>query len=313
MNVSYSEENTIPEYNMNSIHGIFQNPHYFSILLLIGIIVIFVVFFSFIGKSGNSGDSSSGSSFRILEILVFVIFIIVVIVNIHFFMKFPNFDFSAQMHNLFSGKKPSMNVNVGKPPAKSSSSSSSGEVFHIPNNIYTYEEGKALCKAYDSKLATYDQIENAYKKGANWCSYGWSSDQMAFFPTQKSVYNNLQKQKGHEHDCGRPGINGGFIANPNVKFGVNCYGKKPKFNKNDKAYMNSLKTKSTNPAENAMSNAYKNKLDKIVVAPFNTNKWSLKSGNKAVHQADKHNNQTTAGPPPASSSSSTSAQPEPFI
>ena len=239
MNVSYSEENTIPEYNMNSVYGMFKNPHYFSVLLLIGIIVIFVIFFSFIGSSGSSGESSKGSSFRILEIIVFLVFVIVVIVNIHFFMKFPDFDFSANMHNMFSGKQPSMNVNVGKPPAKSKSSGS-GEVFHIPNNVYTFEEGKALCKAYDAKLATYDQIEDAYNKGANWCSYGWSSDQMAFFPTQKSVYNNLQKQKGHENDCGRPGINGGFIANPNVKFGVNCYGKKPKFNQNDKAYMNAL-------------------------------------------------------------------------
>lgn len=307
MNVSYSEENTIPEYNMNSVYGMFKNPHYFSILLLIGIIIIFVIFFSFIG---NSGKSSSGSSFRILEILVFIVFVIVVIVNIHFFMKFPDFNFSANMHNLFSGKKPSMNVNVGKPPPKKQSGKD--EVFHIPNNVYTYEQGKALCKAYNSKLATYDQIENAYKKGANWCSYGWSSDQMAFFPTQKSVYNNLQKQKGHEHDCGRPGINGGFIANPNVKFGVNCYGTKPKFNQNDKVYMKSLQTNSTDLAENALSNAYKNKLDKIVVAPFNTNKWSLKSGNKAIQQSNTNNQQTNSNtqPPPSSSSSS---NPEPFV
>jgi hypothetical protein len=40
----------------------------------------------------------------------------------------------------------------------------------------------------------------------------------------------LQKIKGHEHDCGRPGVNGGYIANPLVKFGVNCYGNKRKIN-----------------------------------------------------------------------------------
>ena len=51
---------------------------------------------------------------------------------------------------------------------------------------------------------------------------------MALFPTQSETYNNLQKISGHEHDCGRPGINGGYISNPKVRFGVNCYGKKPK-------------------------------------------------------------------------------------
>ena len=39
-------------------------------------------------------------------------------------------------------------------------------------------------------------------------------DQMALYPTQKKTYNKLQTIKGHEHDCGRPGINGGYIANP---------------------------------------------------------------------------------------------------
>jgi hypothetical protein len=31
---------------------------------------------------------------------------------------------------------------------------------------------------------------------------------MALFPTQKETWDKLQKIKGHEHDCGRPGING---------------------------------------------------------------------------------------------------------
>ena len=37
----------------------------------------------------------------------------------------------------------------------------------------------------------------------------------------KKYLEKLQKIKGHEHDCGRPGINGGYIDNPNVRFGVN--------------------------------------------------------------------------------------------
>ena len=57
--------------------------------------------------------------------------------------------------------------------------------------------------------------------------YGWSDNQMALFPTQKSTYDKLQEVQGRENDCGRPGVNGGYIENPNVKFGINCYGVKP--------------------------------------------------------------------------------------
>ena len=77
-------------------------------------------------------------------------------------------------------------------------------------------------------MATWKEINKAFKKGADWCSFGWSDGQMALYPTQYDKWANLQKIEGHEQDCGSPGINGGYIANPNVKFGINCYGYKPK-------------------------------------------------------------------------------------
>jgi hypothetical protein len=43
----------------------------------------------------------------------------------------------------------------------------------------------------------------------------------------------LQGIKGHEHDCGRPGINGGYFDNPEMRFGVNCFGAKPNENEAD--------------------------------------------------------------------------------
>ena len=61
---------------------------------------------------------------------------------------------------------------------------------------------------------------------------------MAFFPTNKAVWEKLQKIKGHEHDCGRIGINGGYIANPDVRFGVNCFGSKPKITSKESKLMN---------------------------------------------------------------------------
>jgi len=101
------------------------------------------------------------------------------------------------------------------------------EVFNIANNEYTYNDAQIVCNTYGAELATYDQIEDAYLNGGEWCNYGWSADQMAFFPTQKSTWSNLQGNPNTQNACGRPGINGGYFANPNIQFGANCYGVKP--------------------------------------------------------------------------------------
>jgi hypothetical protein len=111
------------------------------------------------------------------------------------------------------------------------------EVFNIGNNMYTYDDAQSVCKSLGARLATYDDIESAYNKGGEWCNYGWSEGQAAYFPTQKNTWNNLQKSESTKHSCGRPGINGGFIDNPNVRFGVNCYGKKPQPKPSDLASM----------------------------------------------------------------------------
>ena len=145
------------------------------------------------------------------------------------------------------------------------------EVFHISNNLYSYDEARDMCEKYDSRLASYSEIERAYEQGANWCSYGWSKDQLALFPTQQAVYNELKKIPNHEHDCGRPGINGGYIKNRNVRFGVNCYGKRPKPTKKDKKYMHSI---NHSPALNNKNNNKNQDQDPNIIAPFNKDKWS---------------------------------------
>lgn len=101
------------------------------------------------------------------------------------------------------------------------------QVFNVSNNLYTYEEAQKVCSAFDASLATYDQIEQSYANGGEWCNYGWSDGQMAFFPTQKETWEQLQDNPNTKNICGRPGINGGYIENPYVRFGANCYGIKP--------------------------------------------------------------------------------------
>jgi hypothetical protein len=151
------------------------------------------------------------------------------------------------------------------------------QVFNIPGNTYTYDDAKTLCSAYGSRLATYQEVEDVYNEGGEWCNYGWSDNQMALFPTQTTTYNDLQKVSGHENDCGRPGVNGGYIANPNVKFGINCYGFKPKINSDEEHLMQVStpypKTEKDIAFENRVE-YWRTKLNQILVSPFNYDTWS---------------------------------------
>lgn len=163
------------------------------------------------------------------------------------------------------------------------------EVFNISNNMYTYEDAQAICKAYDATLATYDQVEKAYNNGAEWCNYGWSANQMILFPTQKKTWEKLQKQDegrsctskapSHKNDCGRPGVNGGYIANPYARFGVNCFGKKPEPTDADKLRMNAKqnqvypKTREEKVLENKVD-FWKQNADKYLqINSYSTDAW----------------------------------------
>jgi len=181
---------------------------------------------------------------------------------------------------------------------KESTDDPKAEVFNISNNKYTYEDAQAICKAYDAKLATYDQIENAYNNGAEWCNYGWSAGQMILFPTQKKTWEKLQKvdenrgcpstvagqQKpsmpSHKNDCGRPGVNGGYIANPYARFGVNCFGKKPAATDADIVRMNAKQNQvyPKTPAEQVIENKvnyWKQNADKFLqINSYSTTAWN---------------------------------------
>ena len=105
------------------------------------------------------------------------------------------------------------------------------EVFHISDNKFTYDDAPAVCAAYDARLATLEEIIDAYNHGAEWCGYGWSAGGMALYPTQKGTWDALQQEvdSSKRTACGRPGVNGGYF-DPTSKFGVNCYGYKPQGN-----------------------------------------------------------------------------------
>ena len=151
------------------------------------------------------------------------------------------------------------------------------EVFNVSKNEFSYYDAEPLCKALGAELATYEQIKDAYGKGADWCNYGWVKGQVAVYPTQKATWDELQSGSEDERDaCGKPGINGGYFDNPEMKFGVNCYGPKPGQSAHDEAELmkqgripssvSSLKTEEKVKQFEAQAN-------NLGITPFNKNKW----------------------------------------
>ena len=276
MEVVNTTTTTDPVNMYNYLNGLILNPTVFIIIFLI--IVAYFVFSSSLDTPPiNLGmdDSTGGAS----TISVLVIAILVILILVNAFQYFFSINVTAYINGLFT---PNTQVDVivdqsTYQPTTVPEIKFRKQVFNVPGNYYNYENAKAICSAYGADLATYKQIENAYNRGAEWCNYGWSQGQMALFPTQQQTYDKLQTIDGHRNDCGRPGINGGYIANPEIKFGVNCYGYKPKIDDEEEELM---KTASPYP-ETAKDLAFqkrvdywKNHVDDILVSPFNKNRWS---------------------------------------
>jgi hypothetical protein len=166
------------------------------------------------------------------------------------------------------------NDNPPLPPIIPLLNTHKNEVFHVGNNLFTYDESKALCKSYDSSLATYDQVVDAYKNGADWCSYGWSDNQMALFPTQKNTWDKLQKAPlKNKTDCGSIGINGGFFQDKNLKLGVNCYGVRKNQNLNKNLFRSDYISKK-NLYQKKLTSLFKNTNSDFSILPHSRNNWS---------------------------------------
>jgi hypothetical protein len=297
----------------NFFNGILSNPS--VIIIVVGVLLIYITMFFSLGDTNSSTSSSSGglfsglsnakftsssssqtqtsdssSSMKMLGILAVAIFIILIVIN--GFQYFFGIDVVAKITDLFSGN-PLVDISVDTSAAQSGGAAGAGtgagagagvqeiklfkQVFNIPGNDYVYPDAKALCSAYGSRLATYKEVEDAYKGGAEWCNYGWSEGQMALFPTQQKTWDKLQKIEGHENDCGRPGINGGYMKNPAVRYGVNCYGYKPQMTAEEEELMATSpiypKTKKDMAMEQRVK-YWKDKLSSILVSPFNHTSWS---------------------------------------
>ena len=266
-----------------------------SLLILFIALIAIVILFSTLGNDVSntysiqqSDDTKTTNLFLIM--FVAILLIIAIMGGIRYFFGTSIY---ASVNNLFASD-PEIDIvidhkTVPEPdgddeqtddeedPSRSTGTIPQEQVFNIPGNYYGYETAKNMCTAYGARLASYDEVEDAYENGGEWCNYGWSDGQMALFPTQKGTYDKLQKIPGHENDCGRPGINGGYMANPHVKYGINCYGVKPPIDDDERFLMENSspypKTKRDEAREKEVE-ILKKSLGNVLVSPYNRDNWS---------------------------------------
>jgi hypothetical protein len=214
--------------------------------------VFFVVISIFIGVSTGS------------LIAVFVLWVLVTIV-VMVLIYYGYIDIAVLKDQQVDAETPvPTTANMGGPKVGS-------EVFHISDNQFTYDEASAVCAAYNAQLATLEQVIDAYNHGAEWCGYGWSAGGMALYPTQKATWTELQREvdPGKRTACGRPGVNGGYM-DPSNKFGVNCFGFKPKGEFTPPAPLPTA----DKDAFNRAVNRFKEMLKSMNVSPWSRNTWS---------------------------------------
>ena len=271
---------TIANDTYDYINNLLSNPT--VIIILVVVLIIYIIMFMSLGGMEStvpSSDTVTNNSSNTITIILVAFFIILIIIN--GLQYFFGVDIVAKLKNILTGN-PEVDIIVDTSRVQAANAPVpeillKKQVFNIPGNEYVYPDAKALCSAYGARLATYTEIENSYNDGGEWCNYGWSDGQMALFPTQQKTFDELQKIQGHENDCGRPGVNGGYMANPAIKFGVNCFGYKPRMNSDEEELMANEpiypKTLKDIAMENRV-NYWKDKLSEILVSPFNNDTWS---------------------------------------
>lgn len=200
-------------------------------------------------STNNSSKNNTNSKSSVLKIISICALILIVLVLIYIGISYYNYSkincyqkksFTEYLFStdksvciLFDKPIPQPVVKVPKSnPPKMGNILQKKEVFHISNQDYSYDQSKCKCSSYGARLATKDEVTKAYNDGANWCSYGWTEGQNAYYPVQQCYYDSIMEEddflENSDKYCGKPGLNGGYFSNSQLKFGINCYGAKPK-------------------------------------------------------------------------------------
>ena len=263
--------NNISQDFFNTLNNFASNP--FVLVVLVFVILVYYILFAFVGGSNSESSSSGGLVF--IEAILWGLFIILVFIN--GISYFYGINIVTEFKSMFT-EEPEIVIEqtVDQTVDVSNVVTDPNEVYHVPGNRFTYHDAKAVCNAMDAEMATYEQLNEAQKKGASWCSYGWTKDQLGLYPTSQNHWKKLQEKEGHEYDCGLPGINGSYVANPHTRLGANCYGHKPKKSKLESEYLNEENLYPKTHKELLFDERvkfWKNRVGNILLTPFNNESW----------------------------------------
>jgi hypothetical protein len=99
------------------------------------------------------------------------------------------------------------------------------QVFAVgPGYDYSRDQAQSVCSQYGAQVATSAQLEEAQRKGADWCFTAWVADSdVAKYPITTSVMQG----------CGNGSSGIKPYIPPGNRAGVNCYGPKPGIDSSD--------------------------------------------------------------------------------
>ena len=110
--------------------------------------------------SNNFKKSSKMNSSLLYNLTYSIVLILLINYIIVYFFDFNILNYLLGLLHLID----TQNVNFKK------------EVFNISCNKFNYNDAVKVCKVYGAELASFDNLVEAHKNGANWCNYGWSKD-----------------------------------------------------------------------------------------------------------------------------------------
>ena len=146
------------------------------------------------------------------------------------------------------------------------------QVFNLKKNIFSLDDAEAACGIFGADVASIDQLIEAHKQGADWCNVGWTKDGIAAFPIQMDTWKKTQENDGaRRNECGSYGINVAR-SDPDLLYGVNCYGVKPSPRGNEKIKHSYMSDKEKQKI--LKMDEFKKNINDIPIMPFSEDKWS---------------------------------------
>ena len=95
------------------------------------------------------------------------------------------------------------------------------EVFATQGYAHTFQQAEATCAAYNARVATTQEMYQAQRDGADWCSCSWVAEGIALYPITTSFYGGCGGFTIGVRSCGSTSWISGNL------FAVACWGMKP--------------------------------------------------------------------------------------